>query len=86
MNRGVALLFGAAAGSTFLLAGGARAQNHGGIRTEEGSRLYHWLLDRMLEANRLKSASRARTFSGCSCWMADYRKSKGLPKFCAAAI
>jgi len=54
MNRRFALLFGAAAGSASLLAGRARAQNHGGVRTEEDSRLYHWLLDRMLEAESIR--------------------------------
>jgi hypothetical protein len=53
MNRRVALFFGAA-GSASLVAGRARAQTHGGVRTEEDSRLYHWLLDRMLEAESIK--------------------------------
>jgi hypothetical protein len=48
------LLFGAGVGSASLVAGSARAQSHGGIRTEEDSRLYHWLLDRMLEAQSIK--------------------------------
>ncbi|HXJ96833.1 MAG TPA: hypothetical protein VMT20_28660 [Terriglobia bacterium] len=54
MNRRVALFLCAAAGSASLEAGRARAQSHGGIRTEEDSRLYHWLLDRMVEAESIK--------------------------------
>ena len=52
MNRRIALFLGVAASS--LVAGRERAQSHGGIRTEEDSRLYQWLLDRMLEAESIK--------------------------------
>jgi len=54
MNRRLALFFGAAAGSASLVAGRARAQSRGGIRTEEDSRLYHWLIDRMMEAESIR--------------------------------
>jgi hypothetical protein len=78
--------FCVALGLRLLAAGMARAQNHGGIRTEEDSHLYHWLLDRMLEAESIKVGTSRRIFSECSCRMVDYREFQRLVTFCAAAI
>jgi len=54
MNRRGALLFGFATGSVSLATQLARGQSHEGIRTEEDSRIYRWLLGRLREVEAIK--------------------------------
>jgi hypothetical protein len=54
MKRRDALVYGAVAGSLHWVPGELAAQAHGGIRTEEYSRVYHWPLDRLTEVHSVR--------------------------------